>query len=89
MREKATIWRLPGQQESLAHYLRAARKDRGLSLDAVVRGTSLSLSTIRKIEGGNTQNPGLFTLHELWRLLDLPWEALGQVNPPSALHEEQ
>lgn len=45
----------------------------------MVRGTELSLSTLRKIENGTTTNPGLFTLHRIWHKLDLPWDALGQV----------
>lgn len=80
-------WRLPHPQETLAEYLRSARRERGTSLDSMVRATGMSLSALRKIEDGRTLNPGLFTLHQIWLNLDLPWEALGLV-APSVLHRK-
>lgn len=75
-------WRSPSESESLGEYLRRARLHRGLSQDDLVRRSSLSLSAIRKIEDGRTQNPGLFTVLMLWDLLELPHEGLHRVMRP-------
>lgn len=72
-------WRLPRRTESLADYIREARRARALTFDELVRATGLSLSTLRKIEDGSTENPGLFTLLPIWRAMGLPHEALGRV----------
>lgn len=72
-------WRLPHKQEKLGAHIHAARRGRGIPQDEMVRDTSLSLSTLRKIENGRTPNPGLFTLHRIWIKLNLPWKALGLV----------
>lgn len=75
----AEEWREPGPTETLAQYLRAARKSRGATWDELVRATGLSQSAIRKMEDGRTPNPGLFTLIRVWRALDLPCEGLCQL----------
>ncbi len=74
-----TEWRLPYDGEPLAQYVRAARKDRSFTLDELVRRTGLPTATIRKIEGGATRNPGLFTLLPIWHALGLPVVAFGRV----------
>lgn len=75
----AEEWRKPGSTETLAQYLRAARKSRGATWDELVRATGLSQSAIRKMEDGRTPNPGLFTVIRVWRALDLPCEGLCQL----------
>lgn len=72
-------WRLPHRNETLGAYIRAARTSQGISQDAIVRETDLSLSSLRNIESGRTPNPGLFTLHQIWVTLNMPWKALGLV----------
>ena len=69
--------------QTLAEAVRSARHERGLSQDEVVRRTGLSLSAIRKIEGGQTPNPGLFTVLRLWGLLELPVSLLETLTPPA------
>lgn len=76
---QVSTWRLPRRSESLADYISAARRSRGATFDELVRRTGLSLSTLRKIEDGSTENPGLFTLLPIWAALGLPHEALGRV----------
>lgn len=80
---QSTAWRLPRRAESLADYIGAARKARKLTFDELVRRTGLSLSTLRKIEDGSTENPGLFTLLPIWNAMELPHEALVRVRRAS------
>lgn len=87
MRTRHEEWRLPQPGETLAEYVRAARRSRSLSQDDIVRRTDLSLATIRKIERGTTRNPGLFTLRQIWQVLELPTEALGRLPAPGTAPE--
>ena len=83
MRARPSEWRLPQPGESLAEYVRAARKGRRLSVDEMVRRTGLSSAALRKIEGGSTRNPGLFTLRPIWRTLILPVAAFDRLPEPA------
>lgn len=76
---QATVWRLPHKGETLAHYVRAAREARSFTIDDLVRETGRPTGTLRKIEGGQTKNPGLFTLLSIWHALNLPIAALDRV----------
>lgn len=66
----------------LGEAVRSARRQRGISQDELVRRTGLSLSAVRKIEGGLTPNPGVFTVLRLWRALELPVSRLEALVPP-------
>ena len=54
---------------SLADRLRAARQEAGLSQEALARLTNLSVNTIRAIEWGHSQSPGVKTMQEISRAL--------------------
>lgn len=74
----------PDAGERLGDYLRRSRRAGGWSQDELVRRTGLSLSTIRKMEDGRTPNPGVFTLLAVWKVLNLPPEALTKLTPHGA-----
>lgn len=82
MTSRFAEWRLPHHGETLAHYVRDAREARSFTIDDLVSRTGHPTGTLRKIEGGYTKNPGLFTLLPIWRALDLPISALGRVSTP-------
>lgn len=69
----------PVRDEVLSDYLKRSREAAGLSQDALVRRTGLSLSTIRKMEDGRTNNPGIFTLIKVWQELGLAPDGLVKV----------
>lgn len=77
-----STWRRPRRGQSLGEYVGDARRGRGMPLDALVRLTGLSTSTLRKIEDGRTKNPGVFTLLSIWRALRLPVDAFELLQPP-------
>lgn len=84
--EVVDSWRVPEAGEALSTYLAKARQHRGATWDDLVKSTDLSLGTIRKIEEGRTLNPGIFTILQLWRALDLPIEGiLLLARPPDKL----
>lgn len=69
--------------QTLAGVVRSARRERGLSQDEMVRRSGLSLSAIRKIEAGQTPNPGVFTVLRLWESLELPLSQLEALDLPA------
>jgi len=77
-----STWRRPQRGQSLAEYVGDARRGRRVPLDALVRQTGLSTSTLRKIEDGRTKNPGVFTVLSIWRALRLPVDAFEHLQPP-------
>lgn len=66
---------------NLGYQLRAARKDRQLTLQAVSDATGLSVSGISDIERGNFQ-PSLDTLNALTSFYDIVIDLNGLGNPP-------
>jgi transcriptional regulator with XRE-family HTH domain len=75
-------WR--GASRRLAALLHDERLARRQSQESVAREAGLALSTVRKIEANNIQEPGVFTVLALMQALDVPISQLQEVARPQA-----
>ncbi len=50
----------------------------------LARKTDLSLAAVRKIESGQTHEPGIFTVLALWHVLGIPIADLQELLPREA-----
>jgi transcriptional regulator with XRE-family HTH domain len=68
---------------SLAALLVATRQEQGITQERLASVSGVALSTLRKIERGQTVEPGYFTIASLAKCLDLPQsrleESVGQI----------
>lgn len=80
-RQKRSIDRWIVPAADLQRRLRRARQDANITQEDLARKTDLSLAALRKIEGGWTQEPGIFTVLALWRALQLPVAELEELLP--------
>jgi transcriptional regulator with XRE-family HTH domain len=62
--------------ENLGEHIRAVRKERGLSQEALARRADLSLNVVARIELGIITNPHYLTLDSIARALDITVEEL-------------
>lgn len=71
-----------GASVRLADLVSRQRKAKGLTQEAVARRAHLALSTVRKIEKNDINEPGVFTVVALLRALDLQFSELSVVLDP-------
>jgi transcriptional regulator with XRE-family HTH domain len=67
--------------ENLGEHIRAVRKERGLSQEALARRADLSLNVVARIELGIITNPHYLTLDSIARALDITVEELVDPEP--------
>jgi len=63
----------------LAELIRAERRAQHLTQEGVARAACLATSTVRKIESNSIQEPSVFTVLALLRVLGLPLSAVEEL----------
>lgn len=67
--------------------LTARRKEKGMSLDALVEASGVPKGTVAKIMSGHSRNPGIEALKAITYALDLTLEDLDAKNEPVTVGE--
>jgi transcriptional regulator with XRE-family HTH domain len=70
--------------QRMAEILRVHRNRRGLTQEALADRSGVSYATVRKIESGDTADPGFFNVADLARVLGIKLEELAGRPPGPA-----
>ena len=83
-RQKRSIDRWVEPSAELCRRVRSARQAAEMGQEDLARKTDLSLAAVRKIESGQTHEPGIFTVLALWHVLGIPIADLQELLPREA-----